>query len=124
MFTSSFAKNIYCKYVLLKFQMKRLVIEGLVSMLCKGQKLPAPIKYSAKDRLDGVGHYPIKFKSENRRKCMCHKVARKTSTFCVKCNVALCIDTPCWSLWHTEKDYLYDDTSLSAKVAYRKIVKF
>lgn len=100
--------------------MKRKVAEHLVAMLSKKQTLPTWMKRNPDDRFDGVDHHPVNVSVAERRRCVCHVVSRKTRTFCSKCNVPLCIDKPCWKLWHSQENYLYEDPAFFGCKLYRK----
>lgn len=61
-------------------------------------------KYMDTVRLDRYGHWPDQA-SGRSVKCMCHLDRRRTSFFCVKCQVFLHPGL-CFKTWHTKLDFI------------------
>lgn len=109
-------------------QMKNLiatrVIEHLVSLAQPNLRQIDIKNIGPHSRLDGIDHAPKKVSNKERKLCVCHTTRQKTNFFCEKCQVPLCINAPCWKLWHNEKNYLFEDPKMCSAVIYRKSCKY
>lgn len=71
-----------------------------------------------KVRLDKtICHFPIEKRS--RSNCTAHIQRKATRFFCAVCKKYLC-PGKCWKLYHSKKNYLYDDQNIVAKVVHRR----
>ncbi len=66
------------------------------------------------DRLQRLlPHYVGHVAANNRKLCVAHLQKKKVDTFCLHCGKFLCIKDGCFQNFHSLKNYLMDDPSLS-----------
>lgn len=62
-----------------------------------------------------ICHVPVE--RAIRRNCAAHRQRKNTRFYCVTCRKFLCLGM-CWKLYHTKRNYLFDDPDSTAVVVH------